>query len=202
MLAASEYGVFAPLVAVVSTIMAAGGAIILLWAGPLEKWRPPDADLPGMAKRVIFLACSVVMVMLALEATPSNLDSMKTTAWWLLGGCVAVGVAYSGLRFGLYHSKMNLNGKGRKPILGGLWMKDAAKASMAQNNVTEIDDLLDGSPGPQAIWSGPSRFFARVLILSMFIFFVVFATASLMEAGLITYVKTTGKALFGMPGSL
>jgi hypothetical protein len=196
MLAASEYGVFGPLFAIISTIMAAGGAIILLWAGPLEKWRPPDADLPGMAKRIIFLACSVVMVMLALESDPSNLASMKITAWCLLGGCIAVGIAYSGLRYGLYHSKLNSNGRGRKLILGGLWMKTAAKASMAQNNVTEIEDLLDGSPGPQTIWSGPSRFFARVLILSMFIVFVVSATASLMEAGLITYVKTTGKALF------
>ncbi|MCO5051569.1 MAG: hypothetical protein M9920_04635 [Verrucomicrobiae bacterium] len=194
--AASEYGVFAPLVAIVSTIMAAGGAIILLWAGPLEKWRPADADLPGMAKRIIFLACSVVMVLLALEATPANLDWLKRTAWWLLGSCVVVGIAYSALRYALYHSKVNPNGKGRKPILGGLWMKSTAKASMKKNNVTEIDDLLDGASGPQAIWSTPSRFLARVLTLGMFIGFVVSATTALMAAGLITYVKTTGKALF------
>lgn len=196
MLSVSEYGVFGPLVAQISTIMAAGGAIILLWAGPLEKWRPPEADLPGMAKRIIFLACSVVMVLLALEATPQKLASMKNTAWWLLGGCVAVGIGYSGLRYGLYHSKLNPNGMGRKPILGGLWMKAAAKTAMTKNNVTQIDDLLDGSVGPQAIWSGPSLFLARILVLSMFIAFVVSATTSLMEAGLITYVKKTGKALF------
>jgi hypothetical protein len=196
MLAASEYGVFAPLVAIVSTIMAAGGAVILLWAGPLEKWRPADADFPGMAKRIIFLACSVVMVLLALEATPTNLDWLKKTAWWLLSSCVVVSIAYSALRYALYHSKLNPNGNSRKPILGGLWMKSAAKASMRENNVTEIDDLLDGAPGPQAIWSAPSRFLARVLILSMFFGFVVSATTALVAVGLITYVKTTGKALF------
>lgn len=195
-LAASEYGVFAPLVAIISTIMAAGGAVVLLWAGPLEKWRPADADLPGMAKRIIFLACSVVMVLLAVEAKPSNLDWMKGTAWWLLGSCMVVGIAYSAFRYALYHSRLNPNGKGRKPILGGLWMKAAAKASMRESNVTEVDDLLDGAPGPQAIWSAPSRFFARVLILTLFIGFVVSATTTLLAAGLITYVKTTGKSLF------
>lgn len=196
MLAAADYGVFAPLVAIITTIMAAGSAAILLWAGPLEKWRPPDADLPGMTKRIIFLACSVVMVLFALESTSQNFDWMKKTAWSLLGVSVVVGITYSALRYGLYHSKVNPNGQGRTQILGGLWMKAEAKISMKQNNVTEIDDLLDGAPGPQAIWSGPSRFLARVLILSMFIVFVVSATASLVEAALITYVKTTGKALF------
>lgn len=195
-LATSDYGVFAPLVAIISTIMAAGGAIVLLWAGPLEKWRPADADLPGMAKRIIFLACSVLMVLLALEATPQNLKGMKMTAWSLLGFFVVLGIGYSALRYGLYHSTLNPSGKSRKPILGGLWLKPEAKASMKANNVTEIDDLLDGAPGPQAVWSGTSRFVARVLILAAFILFVVTATGSLMEAGLITYVKTAGKALF------
>jgi hypothetical protein len=196
MLAVSEYGVFAPLVAIVTTVMAAGGAIILLWAGPLEKWRPADADLPGMAKRIIFLACSVVMVLLAIESKPESLAWMKRLAWALLGISIVLGIVYSALRYGLYHSKVNPNGRGRKPVLGGLWMTAAAKQSMKENNVTEVDNLLDGSPGPQAIWSGTSRFSARILVLSLFIVFVVSATASLMTAGLITYVKTTGKALF------
>lgn len=174
--------------------MSAGGAIILLWAGPLEKWRPPDADLPGMAKRIIFLACSVMMVLLALEAAPRSLDSMEGRAWWLLVTCVVLGISYSAFRFGLYHSKLRPDGHNREPVLGGLWLRRQAKNSMKANNVTEIDDLLDGAPGPNTIWSGPSRFLARILILGIFISFVVSATA-LMEAGLITYVRTTGKAL-------
>jgi hypothetical protein len=195
-LAASEYGVFAPLVAIISTIMAAGGAIILLWAGPLEKWRPADADLPGMAKRTIFLTCSVVMVLLALEATPATLDRLKQTAWWLLGAAIVAGITYSALRYALYHSKLNPSGRGRKTILGGLWLRASAKEAMKQNGVTEIDDLLDGAPGPQALWSDLSRFLARVVILALFMGFVVSATSALLAAGLITYVKTTGKALF------
>ena len=75
-------------------------------------------------------------------------------------------------------------------------MKATAKTSMKKSNLTEINDLLDGAPGPQAIWSGPSRFFARILILLMFFVFVVSATGSLLVAGLITYVQTTGKPLF------
>lgn len=195
-LAATDYGVFAPLVAIASAIMAAGGAIVILWAGPLGKWRPPDADLPGLTKRIIFLACSVVMVLLALESTPENIDWMKKLGWGLLGGCVALGITYSAFRYGLYHSKLNAGGTGREPILGGIWLRKEAKCTMKENNVTELDDLLDGAPGPQAIWSKSSRFLARVLILATFIAFVVSATAALLEAGLITYVKKTGKALF------
>src|SRR5438132_654190 len=112
---APDYGVFAPLVAIVSAILSAGGAITLLWAGPLEKWRPPDADLPGMAKRIIFLACSVVMVLLAIEANPQRLDWMKTVAWVLLTVCVVLGIGYSVARYGLYHSRVHGSGAGRTP---------------------------------------------------------------------------------------
>jgi hypothetical protein len=196
LLAVSNYGVFGPLVAIVVTIMTAGGAIIFAWAGLLEKWRPADADLPSMAKRISFLSCSVLMVLLATEAGPNNLDWMKKLALCMLGFSVLLSVAYPPLRYGLYHSKMNDNGNGRKPVLGGLWMKADAKDAMRRNNVIKIDDLLDGSPGPEAIWSAPSRFFARILVLAIFIVFVVSATTSLISVALITYVKTTGKALF------
>ena len=195
-LAASEYGVFGPLVGIVSAIMAAGAAMTLLWAGPLEKWRPPDADLPGLAKRMIFLACSVLMVLLALEAKPANIDSLKRTVWWLLGSWVTVGIAYVAFRYALYHSMLNPDGNGRKPVLGGLWMTSAAKTAMREHGLTNIKDLIDGSPGPEAIWSAASRFWARVLIVALFIGFVVLATTSLLTVGLITYVKTTGKAFF------
>jgi hypothetical protein len=196
MISAPDYGAFAPLVATVSAIIAAGGAIILLWAGPLEKWRPPDADLPGMAKRIIFLVSSVAMVLLAVEASPQRLEWMKTNAWQLLVIAVVLGISYSVARYGLYHSRIAASGESREPVLGGLWMKRDAKVAMKKNNLTVIDDLLDGAPGPGAIWSGLSRALSRILVLGMFIAFVVSATTALMTAGLIVVVKTSGKPLF------
>jgi hypothetical protein len=136
------------------------------------------------------------MVLLALEAAPANLVWMKNSDWWLLIACVILGIVYSASRYGLYHSKLSPDGTTRRPILGGLWLKKTAKQSMKQNHVTEIDDLLDGAPGPQALWSGFSRFVARILVFGTFVVFVVTATASLMQAGLIVYVKTAGKPLF------
>jgi hypothetical protein len=196
MTSAPDYGVFTPLVAAVSVIIAAGGAIILLWAGPLEKWRPPDADLPGMAKRIIFLVCSVAMVLLALEASPQRLEWMKTTAWQLLVIAVVLGISYSVARHGLYHSRISARGDSRELVLGGLWMKRDAKVAMKENNLAVVDDLLDGAPGSAAIWSGSSRALSRIVVLGMFIAFVGSATTALMTAGLIVVVKTTGKPLF------
>jgi hypothetical protein len=192
----TDYGIFGPLVTATSAIMAAGGAIVLLWAGPLEKWRPPDADLPDQARRMIFLACSVIMALLTYRASPQTINFMEISAWFLLGAGIVLGILYSALRFGLYHSKIKPSGKGRELVLGGLWMTNEAKTAMKEHNIRDIDGLLDGADSPSRIWSGPSRFFARVLMMATFILFLVSSTAALIEAGLIVYVTTTGKALF------
>ena len=196
MVSNSEYGVFAPLLAVVSAIMAAGCAIVLLWAGRLEKWRPADADLPGMAKRTIVLASSVVMVMLALKAEPMNLPWLESTAIWLLVAAVVIGIVYPVTRRILYHSRVSPNGNTRVEVLGGLWMKMTAKETMKAQGISVIDDLLDGMPGPEAVWSDLSRALSRVLVLAMFMSFVITATSSLISAGLIVLVHTTKRALF------
>ena len=74
------------------------------------------------------------MVLLALRATPESVDRMEGIAWWLLGICVIVGIAYSGLRFGLYHTKLNANGTRRNIILGGLWLSSTYCQSFHEKN--------------------------------------------------------------------
>lgn len=50
---ASDYGPFAPVVGYAGTIMAAGATLFLMWGGKMEKWRPPDDDLPGTAQTLV-----------------------------------------------------------------------------------------------------------------------------------------------------
>jgi hypothetical protein len=49
----SDYGPFAPVVGYGGAIMAAAGALFLMWGGKMQKWRPPDEDLPGTGQGIL-----------------------------------------------------------------------------------------------------------------------------------------------------
>ena len=97
----SSAGPFAPVVGYAGAIMAAGAALFLLWGGKMQKWRPPDEDLPGTAQAVVLLLCGVGMVLQWYFAVPDAI------AWFLAGvailaiGSVLCFLRYSGL-LGIY----------------------------------------------------------------------------------------------------
>src|SRR5712692_2251918 len=66
----SDYGPFAPAVGYAGAIMAAGAALFLMWGGRMQKWRPPDEDLPGTAQALVLLLCGVGMVLQWYCAVP------------------------------------------------------------------------------------------------------------------------------------
>ena len=69
----SEYGPFAPLVGYTSAIMATSGVLVTMWAGKMEKWRPPDENLPKATQSIVLLLCGVGMVLQWYFADPADL---------------------------------------------------------------------------------------------------------------------------------
>jgi hypothetical protein len=61
--------------------MAVGGGLYLLWGGKMEKWRPPDEDLPGEAQAFVLLLCGVGMVLQWHLAVPRAINQITLSVW-------------------------------------------------------------------------------------------------------------------------
>src|SRR5438128_12571358 len=102
--------------------MAAGAALFALWGGRMEKWRPPNEDLPGAAQAIVLLFCGVGMVLQWYFAVPEAIS-------WFIGGIALFAIAavacflrYSGLLGNyVYIKKVATNPQSTRDerILGG-----------------------------------------------------------------------------------
>ena len=145
-IAASDYGPFAPVVGYGGAIMAAGAALFLMWGGKMEKWRPPDEDLPGTAQKLVLLLCGIGMVLLWYFATPDIIGWLIGTVGALAIGSVACFLRYSGLLGTYIYVRKELTGKKSFRdirILGGRELLPEAKKGSSGESV--------GNWGPQGL---------------------------------------------------
>ena len=193
----SEYGPFAPVVGYAGAIMAAGAALFLMWGGKMQKWRPPDEDLPGTAQALVLLLCGVGMVLQWYSAVPNAI------AWFLVGvvvlavGCVACFLRYSGLLgIHIYTKKVATGPKSTRDvrILGGRDLLPDAEAKRQKLGV-DIQSLLEGAAyNADLLWSREARQWVKQRVLLFFILTLVLGTSALTGASFATQVLFTKKA--------
>src|SRR5688500_5521325 len=94
---AADYGPFAPVVGYGGAIMAAGGALFLMWGGRMGKWRPPDEDLPGAAQAIVLLLCGIFTAVLWYLATPNRVALFLLGVVVLAVACLLSFLRYTGL---------------------------------------------------------------------------------------------------------
>lgn len=200
-LSLSDFGPFGPVVGYGSAIAAAAGALAFLWAGKLEKWRPPEEDLPGAGKSVVLLFCAVGMVTQWYLARPE-------TAPWILGVsiafamlCMVCFVMYSG-DLGTYVYTMLVatsasTTKSRR-ILGGVELLPAAAEIQRAEGLT-IQQLLEGADfDPDRLWSRESRRRVKTRVLLLFLFTLIVGTWSLTGISFATQVLITHQPAAGV----
>jgi len=193
----SDYGPFAPVVGYAGAIMATGAALFSLWGGRMEKWRPPDEDLPGGAQAVVLLLCGVGMVLQWYLASPEAIQ-------WFLAGVVILGIAtvvcylrYTNL-LGMYVFTKNVvtseNSVVSVRILGGRALRANTEEKLAQEGV-DTQALLEGAAyNPDLLWTRESRQWVKQRVVGFFILMLVFGTAALTGASFATQVLLTKKA--------
>lgn len=194
---ASEYGPFAPVVGYAGAIMAAGAALFFMWGGRMQKWRPPDEDLPGTAQALVLLLCGVGMVLQWYFAVPD------TIAWFLgLVAILAVTCVLCFLRYSsllgthVYTKKVATSGKSTRDvrILGGRDLLPEAEAKRRKLGV-DIQSLLEGAAyNVDLLWSRESRQWVKQRVLLFFILTLVLGTSALTGASFATQVLLTKKA--------
>jgi len=194
---ASDYGPFAPVVGYAGVIMAAGGALFLMWGGKMEKWRPPDEDLPGTGQAIVLLLGGVGMVLQWYFATPGVIG-------WFLGGvavlalaCVACFLRYSGLLGTYVYIKKESTGpKSTRDvrILGGHELLPEAEEKRQKLGV-DTQTLLEGAAyKADLLWSRPARQWVKQRVLLFFILTLLLGTSALTGASFATQVLLTKKA--------
>jgi len=194
----SEYGPFAPAVGYAGAIMAAGAALYFMWGGKMQKWRPPDEDLPGAAQALVLLLCGVGMVLLWYFALPGYVT-------WFIGGvvvlaivCVACFLKYSGLLGNYVYTKVVATGPKsthKVRILGGRKLLPAAAKKRAKLGDITVQALFEGAAyDPDLLWSRQERQWVKQRVLIFFILTLVLGTAALTGASFVTQVLLTKKA--------
>ncbi len=193
----SEYSPFAPIVGYVGAIMAAGTVLFFIWGGTMEKWRPPDEDLPGTAKKLVILLCSVGMVLLWYVATPEVIDWLLGVVVVLVVACVACFLQYSSLLGTYLFNKKVVTSKNSirdVRILGGRNLLPEAEKKRRREGV-DIQTLLEGAAyKADLLWSREEQQWVKRRVLRFFILTLVLGTYALIGIGFSTQVILTKKA--------
>jgi hypothetical protein len=194
---ASDYGPFGPVVGYAGAIMAAGAALFTMFGGKMQKWRPPDEDLPGTAQRLVLLLCGVGMVLQWYLATPNTIAWFLGAVAVLAVTCVACFLRYSGLLATYVYIKREATGQKSVRdvrILGGRKLLREAEEKRKKHGV-DIQALLEGAAyKTDLLWSREDRQWVKQRVLLFFILTLVLGTSALTGASFATQVLLTKKA--------
>ncbi len=194
---ATDYGPFAPVVGYAGAIMATGGVLFLMWGGKMQKWRPPDEDLPGTAQALVLLLCGVGMVLLWYFAVPNAIAWFLVAVGVLAVACVACFLRYSGLLGTYVYTKKvatSQNSTRDVRILGGRDLLPEAEKKRRHLGV-DVQTLLEGAAyNADKLWSRDTRQWVKQRVLLFFILTLVLGTSALTGASFVIQVHLTQKA--------
>jgi hypothetical protein len=177
--------------------VATGGALFLLWGGKMEKWRPPDEDLPGTAQAVALLLCGVGMVLQWYFAVPATIGWFVGVVAILAAACVVCFLKYTGLLGTHIFIKPVATGPSSTRdirILGGNKLLPEAEEKRRRLRVS-VQDLLAGAAyNPDLLWSREARKWVKERVLLFFILTLFLGTSALTGASFVTQVLLTKKA--------
>jgi hypothetical protein len=176
--------------------MTTGAALFYLWGRRMERWRPPDEDLPGTAQTVVLLLCGVGMVLQWYFAVPDYTGWMLVVVSALAVACVACFLRYNSLLGTYTYTKKVATGpKSTRDvrILGGRDILSDAEKKRRQQGI-DTQTLFEGAAyNPDLLWSRSSRQWVKQRVLVFFILTLVLGTSALTGASFATQVLLTRK---------
>jgi hypothetical protein len=196
----ANYGPFAHAIGYAGAIMASSSALFALWGGKMDKWRPPEEDLPGTAQKAALLLCGVGIVFQWYLAAPERIIPFFIAIAIEALICVFGLLKYSRMIGTFIYSVEIVTGPDsvrRARILGGTELLPEAEA-IRMNNRIDIQALLRGAAyNPDLLWSRQSRAGIKQSVLALFVVILVSGTSALTGASLAVQVLITKKAASG-----
>ncbi len=194
----TSYSPFGVVVGYGAAIIAAVTALSVTWQGRLEKWKPPEEDLPNAAQKIVLLLCGVGMVSIWYVAEPKTVPTLIVFSAIMGIVCLSSFLSYSWLigKYSFSRPVKSRNGKGVIcKILGGTTLlPSAARRLNRTKGSSSIQEILEASNwNPDKVWSRDSRQWVKFKVVVLFVLILFSGTLVLTTLGFITQVRLTGK---------
>lgn len=192
----SEYGQLGSLVATAGSVMAAGVAILAVWAGK-GRWAPPRNPLSDALEPVsVVVAMAIILTLLIDPFLIAGPGGLATAALAFGIAAVVALLVYLFLMIVLVHEKPTPTGDGTTTrtdrLIGGFWLTPAAKENLKQAGSVQL--LLRGSAyDPDLLWSRPSRALATVSLAVCYMMLVVAGSVALASGAMLLDTKSPAK---------
>jgi hypothetical protein len=184
----SEYGQLGSLVATVGSVMAAGVAILAVWAGK-GRWAPPRNPLSDALEPVsVVVSMAIILTLLIDPFLIAGPGGLATAALGFGIAAVITLLVYLFLMIVLVHEIPKSTGDGTttrtERIIGGFWIIPTAKKKLKQAGSVPL--LLRGSAyDPDLLWSRPSRALATVSLAVCYMMLVVAGSVALASGAML-----------------
>jgi hypothetical protein len=184
-----DFGVFAFLVAIVSSLAAAAGATMLAFM-KRAKWQPPEEVV---AKGTLRLASLMTMVFIALLfAFGARMGLVPlgviTVSFFLIATVALIMTISTNIKYSYFYPATK-NEANRK--LGGSVLTPEAAAIKKTHNQTEQEMFVDVKGSKDKIWTRESQASVNIRSVISYIALIGFGSCSLAAAGMLVAVATS-----------
>jgi hypothetical protein len=184
-----DFGVFAFLVAIVSSLAAAAGAIMLAFM-KRAKWQPPEEVVANGTSRLASLMSMVFIALLFTFGARIGLVPLGviTVLLFLIAIFALTMTISTNIKYSYYYPAAR-NEANRK--LGGSVLVPEAAQIKATYNQTEQDMFVDVEGAKDKIWTRESQASVNIRSVVSFIALIGFGTCSLAAAGMLVAVAAS-----------
>jgi hypothetical protein len=189
----SDYGTLAPLVKSVGWLLSAAAAISLGWRRR-AKWEPAEEDIPLGPARVGGLIAAVLLAIIWSQlAGPEHVSLLLRIAAVSLTLCLLslllYGFIVSTNTYMLEESR-TAGTVSTKRVIGGFSLAPPARKAISDRHLT-VQELLRGAAyDVDKVWSRPSRAWAKLWFVVLYISLAVSGTVALACGGILLLLKT------------
>jgi hypothetical protein len=185
----NDFGVFAFLVAIVSSLAAAAGAIMLAFM-KRAKWQPPEEVVAKGTSRLASLMTMVFIALLFAFGTRIGLVLLGiiTVAFFLIAIIALTMTISTNINYSYFYPAAK-NEANRKP--GGSVLTPEAAEIKKTHNQTEQEMFVDVKGAKDKIWTRASQSSVNIRSAISYIALIGFGSCSLAAAGMLVAVATS-----------
>jgi len=191
--------IFAPLLGIISAVVATTGSILMTVFGPLKRLRLPVESVPGMSRGFlnVVLFAPFVACFLSIDPGTAKIGMIAAVIALVLG--VYCYQAFGAL-MGLHRYVKPMPGKLFKRrireeiICGGDQLTPAATLRQSQTGRMPQELLADAGYNPDEIWLRPGRVAVQTRIERWYYSFMLCTLLTVVLAALVLETDLTGRA--------
>ena len=184
-----DFGVFAFLVAIITSLAAAAGAIRLAFM-KRTKWQPPEEVVASGTSRLASLMAMVCIALLFVFGARVGLVPLGviTVLLFMIAVAALIMTISTNTKYSYYYpaTKSEANRK-----LGGSVLTPEAAKIKATHGQTEQEMFVDVKGAKDKIWTRESQATVNIRSVISFIALIGFGTCSLAAAGMLVAVATS-----------